>query len=81
MIQNQKYVQQFDGIIRDLIRKVLNHDSISSRMCHHHPVDEILEGIANLKKNLCIIDEDRIWLILSENGAIKESQQTYTGHH
>lgn len=78
---NQKWISHLDEMTKAFVKQVLNHDSIATRMCHSHPVFDLLDGVARLSKNICVIDTDRVWLILSENGALKNSQQSYTAMH
>jgi hypothetical protein len=64
-------------MLKDFIDLVLNRKDVISKIYRSVPVKDLIKRIAHLDKNLCIVNDRKIWLILADNDPVKSSRSSF----
>lgn len=71
------FVESHKRMLNDFNDRVLNSQEIASKLYRSVPVKDLIEKVAHLKKNLCVINDRKVWLILSDNDPVKSSRSSF----
>ena len=57
--------------------QILNNKDVAFKLYSSVHVGDLIEKVAHLNKNLCIINERKVWLILADNNPVKNSRSSF----
>ena len=57
--------------------QILNNKDVASKLYSSVHVGDLIEKVAHLKKNLCVINDKKVWLILADNNPVKSSRSSF----
>ena len=72
-----KFIESHQRMLKDFNDRVLNNQEVASKLYRSVPVKDLIEKVAHLKKNLCIINDRKVWLILTDNDPVKSSRSSF----
>ena len=64
-------------MLKNFNSQILNDEDVASKLYHSVRVSDLIEKVAHLKKNLCVINDRKIWLIFADNNPIKSSRSSF----
>lgn len=73
----EQFVKYYQRILKNFNDCVLNNHEVSSKLYHSVPVKHLIEKVAHLTKHISIINEKKVWLLLSNNNPIKNSRSSF----
>ena len=57
--------------------QILNNKDVAFKLYSSVHVGDLIEKVAHLNKNLCIINERKVWLILADNNPVKNLRSSF----
>ena len=57
--------------------QILNNKDVACKLYSSVHVGSLIEKVAHLNKNLCIINDRKVWLILADNNPVKNSRSSF----